>query len=367
MRVAPGTSTLKVFISHSNQDESLASGLVSLLMRALSIDAEHIRCTSVNGFKLPPGQDIDDLLRREILDCQLLIGLITPNSLKSQYVLFELAARWGASRHVIPVLALGTTYDDIPIPIKRLRALDFTKDGDIENLVSSMSGLLHGRIAPLSQYADQIKAVRALATRTSTSSMLRANAYDLLCKANYVSSSVTQTPAGRNYVFDVWRAYNDYHALTLFGEWLSEVIPRDASCIVAIGRSGLPPAVFAAISRKIPFYCVYKPTTCTTCKQITYTSSTKLVDEASQSELANAVVFDNSIHSGDSIAFALQLIFGRKGNTSRTFVLVDHDLDDEAVVARRSQLKEIKAGNDFMPKALIRDSTLLGYKSQSGA
>jgi len=357
---------LSVFISHSSRDDALAAALVLLLQKALKLDNEQIRCTSVKGFKLPIGQNMDEVIRRELLDCQLFIGLITPNSLRSEYVLFELAARWGAGKRVIPVLALGATYDAIPSPIQRLTALDFGKDGEIENLISSASTILNKRTTNLSNFSDQIAEVRRLSSNKSASDILRENTYALLCRASYVSSSVMQSPNGRNHMFDIWRAYNDPQALTIFWEWLSVCIPHDASCVVAIGRSGLPPAVFAALSRKIPFYCVYKPTRCVQCGAVTHTSSTKLVNEASTAELANAVIVDNSINSGDSILFALEMIFGKNGNVEKTLVLVDHDLDDERTVAKRSSLRTFRVGYDFTPESLVKDSILRERKRRAG-
>jgi hypothetical protein len=57
-------------------------------------------CTSVDGFRLAAGVDTDEALRAAVLQSKTLVGVITPASQKSSYVLFELGARWGTNKHL---------------------------------------------------------------------------------------------------------------------------------------------------------------------------------------------------------------------------------------------------------------------------
>jgi len=88
---------IDVFISHSSQDIEVVKALIGLLRSALNIPNGRIRCTSVPGYALDPGAYVDGTLRREIKESAAFIALITPASLKSIYVLFELGARWGGT------------------------------------------------------------------------------------------------------------------------------------------------------------------------------------------------------------------------------------------------------------------------------
>ena len=108
---------IKVFISHATADEPLAAALVDLFQSALPLPAAAIRCTSVTGYCLRGGTDIDERLRREVGDANAFIGIISYQSLRSPYVLFELGARWGATRHLIPVLAPGLGPDVLIGPL----------------------------------------------------------------------------------------------------------------------------------------------------------------------------------------------------------------------------------------------------------
>ena len=137
-----GQYSVAIFISHSAKDEVLAKALVELLRAALNIPANKIRCTSVNGYRLPAGASIDDQLRQEVHESQAFIGLITPSSMASTFVLFELGARWGAGRHLVPLLGGGADSSFLRGPLGTLNALTCDDAGQIHQLVDDFANLL---------------------------------------------------------------------------------------------------------------------------------------------------------------------------------------------------------------------------------
>lgn len=145
---------LSVFISHSAKDEKLASCLVMLLRNALNIPAEKIRCTSVNGYRLPIGTDTEEQLRNEVQDATAFIGLITPSSIASAYVMFELGARWGAKLHLAPLLGAGADVNFLRGPLSSLNALNCEDSSQVHQLISDLSKLLEIQ-APTSPAAYQ--------------------------------------------------------------------------------------------------------------------------------------------------------------------------------------------------------------------
>lgn len=86
---------IKIFISHSAHDASIAASLAELFRTAMRLSKSDIRCTSVDGYRLPAGANTDEQLRREVLEAPVLVGLMSHRSFESAYVLFELGARWG--------------------------------------------------------------------------------------------------------------------------------------------------------------------------------------------------------------------------------------------------------------------------------
>ena len=95
------SNMIKIFISHSSEDIQLAEGIIDLLKNALRLSSKDIRCTSVDGYRLPGGAKTEEQLRNEVCSCETLIGLISPNATDSLYVLFELGARWGSNKHLL--------------------------------------------------------------------------------------------------------------------------------------------------------------------------------------------------------------------------------------------------------------------------
>jgi hypothetical protein len=137
-----GRKSKLVFISHASEDKKLAQALVALLRSAFDIPSDKIVCTSVDGFRLPAGTDTDEELRSAVLQSTTLIGIITPASQKSSYVLFELGARWGTGRHLIPLTARGVAPGDLKGPLVGKNALDCSRRGMVLQLIGDLGTTL---------------------------------------------------------------------------------------------------------------------------------------------------------------------------------------------------------------------------------
>jgi TIR domain-containing protein len=135
---------MEIFISHSNKDSDLAVALIELLRGALNIPQDQIRCTSVDGYRLPGGALTEDQLRREVRSATSFIGVITPASIQSAYVLFELGARWGADLHLMPLLAAGIQPNTLLGPLSTLNALSCDDAGQVHQLVHDV-GIVLGK------------------------------------------------------------------------------------------------------------------------------------------------------------------------------------------------------------------------------
>ena len=86
-----------------------------------------IRCTSLDGYRLPIGMSIPDKLRAETLESQAFVALITKNLLNSSYCLFELGARWGTARRLFPLYAAGATVRDVNAWLSEYRSASCTE------------------------------------------------------------------------------------------------------------------------------------------------------------------------------------------------------------------------------------------------
>jgi hypothetical protein len=61
-------TTLQLFISHAEEDAALAARVITLMEKALRLPASAIRCTSVDGYRLPGGANTIERLRQEVHD-----------------------------------------------------------------------------------------------------------------------------------------------------------------------------------------------------------------------------------------------------------------------------------------------------------
>ena len=155
---------MRVFISHDSDDVELAKALVNLLQKSLLLASRDIRCSSVDGYRLEGGVSFDEELRIEVHEAELVIGLITPLSLRSLYVAFELGARWGISKPMIPILASGATPNHLGGPLSGINALDCNNESQVSQLLEESARHLGVGLESASSYLPEIKMLSKLSS-----------------------------------------------------------------------------------------------------------------------------------------------------------------------------------------------------------
>lgn len=161
---------LLVLISHSSKDVELATALIDLLKAGIGLLADQIRCSSVDGYRLPVGVNTEAKLREEVNAAAVVVGLITPNSLSSYYVMFELGARWGANLFVAPLLA-GVEASKLSGPLSLLNALSANNDSQLHQLLTDIGDQLGLPLQSAASYVRHVSAVKALADSIVTAAM----------------------------------------------------------------------------------------------------------------------------------------------------------------------------------------------------
>jgi uncharacterized protein YodC (DUF2158 family) len=152
-----------VFISHSSKDEDLAGAVVELLRSALNLTSNDIRCTTLDGYRLPIGVHTESTLREEVNAAKVLVALVTPNSLSSPFVLFEVGARWGAGSFIAPLL-VGITAEQVPAPLSYVNSLHARGVGQLHQFVEDMANSLGKTIQNPSSYNKHIVTLNQLAS-----------------------------------------------------------------------------------------------------------------------------------------------------------------------------------------------------------
>ena len=153
------TTNIRLFISHSSCDVTFVQALIDLLRAALNLDASEIRCTSVDGYRLPGGANTNEQLKQEVHDAEAFIGVISSASIKSIYVVFELGARWGANRSLIPLMAPGANTDVLGGPLTSINALSSTNRAQLSQLLDDLSRELSIPLQPAASFQRQVDAI----------------------------------------------------------------------------------------------------------------------------------------------------------------------------------------------------------------
>ncbi len=136
---------IRVFVSHAAADEKLASALVDCIFGCMILEDEEVRCTSVPGHKLPIGGETATILRDELGETSVVIGLLTRNALTSSWVLFELGATWGAKKRIQPVLCSDITFGDLPGPLSGNHGARLSQKNDVVQFIDELSQTIEAK------------------------------------------------------------------------------------------------------------------------------------------------------------------------------------------------------------------------------
>jgi hypothetical protein len=175
----PSNPGILVLISHSSKDADLALALIELLRAGLGLVPTQIRCSSVDGYRLPAGVNTDVRLRKEIAGAGVLVGLLTPDGLASTYVLFELGARWGNGQFMIPLLA-GVKPEDMRGPHRVLNALSCSNESQLIQFIEDTGKELEIQPQSSASYLDKVRNVKKLSDAVENRSIRSASAPEMV-------------------------------------------------------------------------------------------------------------------------------------------------------------------------------------------
>lgn len=147
---------VRLFISHSSADMEFANRLVNLFRMALGMKPFEIRCTSVPGYKLPAGAKISDQVKSEVFGSTVFLALLTPASLDSSYVLFELGARWSTGLPLLPLFACGAKPSHVNAWLGDFNGMLADQEAGLLQLIEDAAKLLDLTPEPSSTYLSAI-------------------------------------------------------------------------------------------------------------------------------------------------------------------------------------------------------------------
>ena len=133
-----GRTNVELFVSHAHEDMHLAERLVEAMEAGLDVPAGAIRCTSVPGYDFPPGTDFMQALKAELTGARCVVGLWTPNSVKSQWCVFELGASWGLAHKTLFLTLGGEALRNPPAGFRSIQASQMSDAGQLRRFFEEL-------------------------------------------------------------------------------------------------------------------------------------------------------------------------------------------------------------------------------------
>ncbi|MET0792850.1 MAG: toll/interleukin-1 receptor domain-containing protein, partial [Polyangiaceae bacterium] len=136
------TPRVRLFISHAHRDADLAERFIDIISDELQVPKGELRCTSVRGYELELGTDARNTLRAELGSAVCVIALLTPESMNSDWVLFELGAAWFNANATIPLLAGGLENSRLPAALQGSADGRLDSPATLERVLAQLQRLL---------------------------------------------------------------------------------------------------------------------------------------------------------------------------------------------------------------------------------
>jgi hypothetical protein len=109
------------------------------------------------------GSQSADSLKTDINGAEIVMGLISRDTTKSDYVLFELGAPWGLGKPTFPLRIAGTGFEHVPEVLREKSSLMLDDVAQCLQLVEDV-----GRVAGLPRKADTARTKAAVLARAKT-------------------------------------------------------------------------------------------------------------------------------------------------------------------------------------------------------
>ena len=117
---------VRVFVSHSNADLVFARKLGNLL-------SQRVNAQVFTTEDLSAGEKWETKLRHELASADVVLALLTPNSVDSSWVLHEIGAAWALGKPIISVITRRDVRNKMPVPLENTKAIELTDVESKEN------------------------------------------------------------------------------------------------------------------------------------------------------------------------------------------------------------------------------------------
>ena len=121
---------IDLFISYSTKDTDIASELAGMLQK-------HGLSYFMDSRSLSSGDEWTESIRHSLIQSKEVLMLLTPNSIKSQWVMIEAGAAWVQGKRIVPCIQF-VDKKDLPGPIGRYQVKKIATYKDKEELIQEI-------------------------------------------------------------------------------------------------------------------------------------------------------------------------------------------------------------------------------------
>jgi hypothetical protein len=122
-----GKQNIRVFVSYSMEDRAYANELLNYLAQQSNINV-------FTTDKLSAGEKWQSVIRQKLSSSDYFLVLLSPSSINSKWVQFELGLAWGLDKTIIPIITDREMIHKIPLDLRNLQVLDFDALRDPESI-----------------------------------------------------------------------------------------------------------------------------------------------------------------------------------------------------------------------------------------
>ncbi|WPO32109.1 toll/interleukin-1 receptor domain-containing protein [Pseudomonas sp. BO3-4] len=156
-----------IFLSHIHEEKQLAILIKNSLEEEFSGFVDVF--VSSDGVSIPAGSNFLKKIENGLKNCSSAIYLISPNSVKRNWINFELGAIWlrslisdeqgGPDIPLIPICHSGSTPGTLPPPLNNLNAIIGTESSQLEFAFKSIQSALGGKGKLRTDFDDLAKKI----------------------------------------------------------------------------------------------------------------------------------------------------------------------------------------------------------------
>lgn len=129
----------KIFISHSSIDKDVVESFVNNILKlGLSLSANDIFCTSIEGMNILNGDDFRTKIVDELKECHAAILIITENYKKSEVCLNEMGAIWALGLIRFPLINKPINFKNVGFLTEVQQIGQMCSSSDLDNFMESI-------------------------------------------------------------------------------------------------------------------------------------------------------------------------------------------------------------------------------------